>query len=71
MIKYMQWCGCCLKYNRYMWTAPLHIRGPREARGAALQRLLVAGPALGRRAPHPPPRHAVQSLYNSPRLPRP
>lgn len=22
-------------------------------------------------APHPPPRHAVQSLYNSPRLPRP
>lgn len=43
-----------------------------EARGSELQRVLVAGPAPpDAAAPHPPPRHAVQSLYNSPRLPRP
>ncbi|KPJ03989.1 Heterogeneous nuclear ribonucleoprotein K [Papilio xuthus] len=44
-----------------------------EARGAPLQRFSVAGPAPPPPPPRrpPPTRHAVQSLYNSPRLPRP
>lgn len=54
------------------WKWCLVVRRGEEVRGAPLQRLLVAGPApLDAAAPHPPPRHAVQSLYNSPRLPRP